>query len=74
MSDIGQLYEIVMLTDHTDKFVSGQPMNEEYIIAQLRTIISAGYETISATVTVRIFYVTKVSFIHRTLFLPVDIV
>jgi cytochrome P450 len=28
-------------------------MDEEHIVAQLRTIISAGYETISATIAVR---------------------
>lgn len=43
---------IGMFLVRTDKKSGAQQMDEEQIAAQMRTIISAGYETVSATITV----------------------
>jgi hypothetical protein len=39
-------------TEKSNKHEMGYQLDEEHIVAQLRTIISAGYETISATLAV----------------------
>jgi cytochrome P450 len=44
------LFLIHAVKAHAD---SGQQMSEEHAVDQMRTIISAGYETVSATVAVR---------------------